>query len=275
MTKPKSLLSRVLNAVLAGALILLGPVMMMVGTQLVDADEELARTGVRVSGTIVYFSDARKASNRDITVEYVAADGLSRHANAPVDHDQHPSVSEKVTVAYSEQNPDEAVVIGYESDGEFLRGVGVILTAIFTSLGLILIVSGLRKSRKEKRPAPRPSSFGGKGRAAVLPAGSANLSSTHSRVPDFSVGETMTNDPNVPPYPHYPEQTQQPHPQQGPAGYQPYTPPQYQHPPFPQQGFGAPPPPPQQRGPQTVTVAGAAALILGGVAAGVDGWAAG
>lgn len=60
----------------------------------------------------------------------------------------------------------------------------------------------------------------------------------------------MTDDPNVPPYPQYPGQPQQPYPQQqGPAGYQPYQPPQYQHQPFPQQGFGAPAPP-QQRGPQ-------------------------
>ncbi|MBD1591975.1 hypothetical protein HC744_07955 [Arthrobacter sp. S1_S22] len=41
----------------------------------------------------------------DIAVEYVAADGVSRYANAPVDHEQRPSVGEPVTVVYREQNP--------------------------------------------------------------------------------------------------------------------------------------------------------------------------
>lgn len=91
--------------------------------QQVDADEELARTGVRITGTIAYFNDARKASNRDITVEYLAADGVPRYGNAPVDHEQHPSVGEQVTVAYREQDSDQAVVLGYESNSEFLGGV--------------------------------------------------------------------------------------------------------------------------------------------------------
>lgn len=101
--KGKSLLSRMLNVLFAAALILAGPALMVTSYQQVDADEELARTGAQVTGTITYFSDARKASNRDITVEYVAADGVSRYANAPVDHEQHPSVGEQVTVAYRKQ----------------------------------------------------------------------------------------------------------------------------------------------------------------------------
>lgn len=148
--KPKSLPSRILNVLLAAALMLAGPALMVANYQQVDADEELARTGVQVTGTITYFSDARKASNRGITVEYMAADGVTRYANAPVDHEQHPSVGEEVTVAYREQHPEQAVVLGYESNGEFLGGVGLILTAIFTMLGLILIVSGLRRRRRDK-----------------------------------------------------------------------------------------------------------------------------
>ena len=148
--KPKSLLQRVGNVLLAAVLMLVGPALMVTSYQQVDADEELARTGVQVSGTITYFSDTRKASNRDITVEYVAADGVTRYVNAAVDHEQHPSVGEQVTVAYSEQDPNQAIVLGYESKGEFLGGVGLILTAIFTTLGVIIIVTGLRRRRRDE-----------------------------------------------------------------------------------------------------------------------------
>jgi len=133
--KPKSRLHRMVNAMFVAVLMLAGPGLMAASYQQVDADEELARTGVQVSGTITYFSDARKASNRDITVEYVAADGVSRYTSAPVDHEQHPSVGEQVTVAYREQNPEQAVVLGYESNSEFLGGVGLILTAAGPSSG--------------------------------------------------------------------------------------------------------------------------------------------
>jgi len=152
--KPNSLLQRIASVLFTAALILVGPTLMMTSYQQVDADEELARTGVQVTGTITYFSDARKASNRAIRVEYMAADGVSRYANAPVDHEQHPSVGEEVTVAYREQNPAQAVVLGYESSSEFLGGVGLILTAVFTTLGLILIVSGLRRRRRDKVRSP-------------------------------------------------------------------------------------------------------------------------
>ena len=148
--KRKSVLHRMVNVLFTAALMLAGPALMVTSYQQVDADEELARTGTHVTGTITYFSDARKASNRDITVEYMTADGVTRYANAPVDHEQHPSVGEQVTVAYREQNPDQAVVLGCESNSEFLGGVGLILTAIFTTLGLILIVSGLRRRRRDK-----------------------------------------------------------------------------------------------------------------------------
>lgn len=83
-------------------------------------------------------------------MEYVAADGVSRYANAPVDHEQHPSVGEQVPVAYRERDSNQAVVLGYESNSEFLGGVGLILTAVFTTVGVIVIVSALRRRRRDK-----------------------------------------------------------------------------------------------------------------------------
>ena len=122
---PSGEVRRMVNVLFTAALMLVGPALMVTSYQQVDADEELRRTGV--TGSITHFSDARKASNRDITVEYMAADGVSRYANAPVDHEQHPSVGEQVTVAYREQDSNQAVVLGYGVNSEFLGGVGLIL----------------------------------------------------------------------------------------------------------------------------------------------------
>ena len=88
---PSREVRRMVNVLFTAALMLVGPALMVTSYQQVDAAEELARTGVQVTGSITHFSDARKASNRDITVEYVAADGVSRYANVPVDHEQHRS----------------------------------------------------------------------------------------------------------------------------------------------------------------------------------------
>ena len=148
LNKPKSVVRRIVNVLFAVVLMLLGAALMITSYQQVDADEELARTGVHVAGTITYFSDARKASNRDITVEFVAADGVNRYAHAPLDHEQHPYIGEQVTVSYREQQPDQAVVLGYGSTSEFLGGVGLILTVVFTTSGLALFVSGLRRRRR-------------------------------------------------------------------------------------------------------------------------------
>lgn len=149
--KPKSIPGRALNVALGAVLIFVGPALMVAGTQSVDADEELARTGVHAPGIIVDFTDGRKASARNITVEFTSADGGTHRASAAVDHEQHPTVGDVSEVAYREQDPDQAVVLGYESSGQFLQGIGLILTGIFTTLGIILTISGLRKRRREKR----------------------------------------------------------------------------------------------------------------------------
>ena len=40
--------------------------------------------------------------------------------------------------------------VRHGSNSEFLGGVGLILTAVFTTLGLILTVSGLRRGGRDK-----------------------------------------------------------------------------------------------------------------------------
>jgi hypothetical protein len=156
--KPKLTLGRWANLAITALVVFLGPVLIVVGTLHIDADEELARSGERTVGTIVDFDDVRKASARNIRVEYQALDGLVHHTSASVDHDQHPVVGEEVTVVYSESDPDQATVVGYESGGEFLRGAGVILTLIFGGIAVFAFLSrllGLRKkSGRTKRSKP-------------------------------------------------------------------------------------------------------------------------
>jgi hypothetical protein len=149
--KPKSSLGRWANLAITALVLCLGPVLIVVGTLLIDADDELARSGERTAGTIVDFDDVRKASARDIRVEYQSADGFVHYTSAAVDHDQHPVVGEEVTVVYSESDPGQATVLGYESDGVFLRGVGVVLTLIFGGIAVIAFLLGLRKKTGRTR----------------------------------------------------------------------------------------------------------------------------
>ena len=54
LNKPKSVVRRIVNVLFAVVLMLLGAALMITSYQQVDADEELARTGVHVAGTITY-----------------------------------------------------------------------------------------------------------------------------------------------------------------------------------------------------------------------------
>ena len=81
----------------------------------------------------------------------MSADGVSRRTFANVDHEQHPTVGDDVTVIHSESNPGKAVVVGYESDGVSVGGIGALFTLVFTiPLGVILIIKQFRRRRKQR-----------------------------------------------------------------------------------------------------------------------------
>ncbi|WP_285245814.1 DUF3592 domain-containing protein [Pseudarthrobacter sp. fls2-241-R2A-127] len=129
--------------------LLAGPGLMVLGTVMIDADAELSRTGVQSTGTITDFNDTQRASSRDIKVQYTSTDGAEHVVSASVDHDQHPEVGTPVTVVYDGQQPSRAVVLGFESGGVSIRGVGTILTlvaALVTLIGFIMRVSGKRRA---------------------------------------------------------------------------------------------------------------------------------
>jgi hypothetical protein len=143
-----------LNLAVTVVVLCLGPVMIGVGSFMINADEELARIGTQTTGTIVHFDDVTKASERRIRVDYTAADGAAHRTFAAVDHDQHPVVGSSVTVIYAENDPGRAIVPGYESDGVWVRGVGVVLTVIFGAMGLLLVAligSAVLRARIRRR----------------------------------------------------------------------------------------------------------------------------
>ncbi|MBT2588522.1 DUF3592 domain-containing protein [Arthrobacter sp. ISL-95] len=149
--RPQTFWARLGGVAFVALLLLTGPVMIGIGSSMNDSDEELARTGLHTTGSIVDFADVRKASNRNITVQYIDADGTGYSTFASVNHGQHPTVGADVTVIYSESHPGKAVVVGYESDGNSVRGIGALFLLIFTfPLGLILIIKKLRKSRRQR-----------------------------------------------------------------------------------------------------------------------------
>ncbi|ACL39026.1 conserved hypothetical protein [Pseudarthrobacter chlorophenolicus A6] len=149
-----------LNLAVTALVLLLGPVMMGLGSFMIGADKDLERSGVQAAGTIVHFDDVTKASERRMKVEFTSADGASHATWATVDHDQYPIVGDATTVIYAEQDPGRAIVPGYESDGVWVRGVGTVLTCIFAGLGVIfvlLMVGAYLKGRSQRgTDAPSP-----------------------------------------------------------------------------------------------------------------------
>ena len=153
--KPKNGWGVLANIAMAVVLFALGPLMIGIGTHLSKADAELVLTGERATGTIVDFNDVRQASKRDIDVEFQSADGRFHSIEVPVDHEQRPVVGEEVTVAYRESDPEDATVLGFESDGDFLAGAGGILTFITWGIAIPLTIKSLVNAKKRRTKRTR------------------------------------------------------------------------------------------------------------------------
>ncbi|MDR7160574.1 DUF3592 domain-containing protein [Arthrobacter sp. BE255] len=148
--KPKISWGMRANLAFSALVICLGPILIVVGTLQINADAELVRTGEQVPGTVTEFHDRAQASDRKMKVEFQSAAGSAHYEWIMVDYHQHPVVGEEVKVRYRLSDPDEATVVGFESDGVFLRGVGVVLTFIFGGIGILLAISSWMGSRKRR-----------------------------------------------------------------------------------------------------------------------------
>lgn len=162
--KPKLKQWGLTSLVVTALVLCLGPVLMVVGTLQINADEDLVRTGEQVAGTITEFHDRSNASKRRMKVEFQSADGSLHYEWIAVDYEQHPVVGEEVTVVYRESDPGQATVLGFESDGVYFRGVGTVLTCIFGGIGIFLFICyllGVRQDRKKLAEQRNRGSHGG------------------------------------------------------------------------------------------------------------------
>jgi hypothetical protein len=139
---------------LIAAMLLIGPLLVTIGSVLVAGNNDLLATGARVSGTVIDVDDGPESSDRRFGAEYFTADS-SRHVIWAdwVSHPK-PEVRDTVTVVYREDDPGSAVIAGYGTPGESVRGLGVVLTVIVGGTGVVMLVSGRRGNRKRSRERP-------------------------------------------------------------------------------------------------------------------------
>lgn len=141
----------IFNGIVMVLVLLLGPAMIVFGQYLVNIDEELKQTGTQTTGIIIDFDDVNKASEREITVQFMSEDGSYHRTWADVDHDAHPVVGDAVTVVYRGVDPSHATVLGYDSDGAWFRGAGTLVTFLFVVIGMVVVISVLLGRRKRKK----------------------------------------------------------------------------------------------------------------------------
>ncbi|GAA1494354.1 DUF3592 domain-containing protein [Curtobacterium herbarum] len=138
-------------ALLIVAMLLIGPLLVTIGSVLVAGNNHLLATGTRVAGTVIDVHDGPESSDRRFGAEYFAADS-SRHVIWAdwVSHAK-PKLRDTVTVVYRQDDPGSAVIAGYGTPGEFVQGLGIVLTVIVGGTGVVMLVSGRRGNRKRSR----------------------------------------------------------------------------------------------------------------------------
>lgn len=150
-----SLVNRVVLYALVALFLVGGPALLAWGATDVDHHQELVEEGTRTEGTVVSFADSNRASQRDVVVEFVAEDARIYTASALADHSQHPDVGSTVTVAYDRGDPEDNALVGYETSGSSLLGIGVILTLIGYGVLTLVGVSVLARRRRMRRARRR------------------------------------------------------------------------------------------------------------------------
>jgi hypothetical protein len=132
------------------AMLLVGPLLVTIGSVLIARSNDLLATGTRVSGTVIDVDDGAESSDRRFGAEYSSSDS-SRHVIwADWDSDAKPELRDTVTVVYRRDDPGSAVVAGYGTPGENVRGLGVVFTVIVGGTGVVVLVAARKGNRKRR-----------------------------------------------------------------------------------------------------------------------------
>lgn len=146
--------SRVNGVVQVGvfaAFLIVGPALLAWGAADARHHQTLVEEGARADGTVVAFADSHQASQREVDVEFVAEDARTYTAFALAGSTQHPDVGATVTVAYDRDDPEDNAVVGYDTSGSSLLGMGTILTLISFGVIALVGVGGLMRRRRARR----------------------------------------------------------------------------------------------------------------------------
>lgn len=133
---------------LIAAMLLIGPLLVTIGSVLIAGNNDLLATGTRVSGTVIDVDDGPESSDRRFGAEYFSS-GSSRHVIwADWVSQAKPELRDTVTVVYRQDDPGSAVIAGYGTPGESVRGLGVVLTVIVGGAAVTMLVASRRGRRK-------------------------------------------------------------------------------------------------------------------------------
>ncbi|MFG6446560.1 DUF3592 domain-containing protein [Microbacterium sp. P07] len=140
----------VFQTIVIVAILLAGPVMLVIGSSMNAADGELVASGTRTTGTVGEVNDGSDASTHNFRADYVADDGSSHSVWADWAPDEKPALGESVTVIYGATDPSAAVVEGHGTPGRTVTGLGGLLTLMSVVL-VVVMWSGFARGRARRR----------------------------------------------------------------------------------------------------------------------------
>nr|WP_314845282.1 DUF3592 domain-containing protein [uncultured Microbacterium sp.] len=142
----------VFQTIVIVVLLLVGPVLLVIGSSMNAADRELVASGSRTTGTVVEVNDGAEASTHNFRAEYLAGDASLHSVWADWAPDAKPALGAPVTVIYSPTEPDVAVIEGHGTPGRTVTGLGGLLTVVSLVL-IVVMASGFAKGRARRRRA--------------------------------------------------------------------------------------------------------------------------
>lgn len=140
----------VFQTIVIVALLVVGPVLLVIGSMLNAADRELVANGSRATGTVVEVNDGAEASTHRFRAEYLAGDASVHSVWADWAPDAKPALGSSVTVIYSATDPSVALVEGHGTPGRTVAGLGGLLTVVSIVI-VVVMASGFARRRARRR----------------------------------------------------------------------------------------------------------------------------